>query len=45
MQITMSDKVVQLYKEDLGLIEEEFIKFYVRKIDFSSFIKDPFRNR
>ena len=39
MQITMSDKVVQLYKEDLGLLEEDFVKFYVRQVDFSSFIK------
>ena len=29
MQITMSDKVVQWYEEDLGLIVEDFVKFYV----------------
>jgi uncharacterized protein YneR len=39
MQITMSDKVVQWYKEDLALTEGDFVKFYVRYGGFNSFIK------
>ena len=35
----MSDKVVQLYKEDLDLTEGGFVKFYVRQVGFNSFIK------
>lgn len=39
MQITISDKVVQWYKEDLALNEGDFVKFYVRYGGFNSFIK------
>ncbi|WP_394233693.1 HesB/YadR/YfhF family protein [Niallia oryzisoli] len=39
MQISMSDKVVQWYKEDLSLTEGDFVRFYVRYGGFNSFIK------
>lgn len=39
MQISMSDKVVQWYKEDLSLAEGDFVRFYVRYGGFNSFIK------
>lgn len=39
MQITMSDKVVEWYKEDLSLTEGDFVRFYIRYGGFNSFIK------
>ena len=39
MQITMSDKAVQWYKEDLALTEGDSVRFYVRYGGFNSFIK------
>ncbi|WP_071394301.1 HesB/YadR/YfhF family protein [Bacillus tuaregi] len=39
MQIKMSDKVVEWYKEDLSLTEGDFVRFYVRYGGFNSFVK------
>ncbi|KAA9021034.1 HesB/YadR/YfhF family protein [Niallia endozanthoxylica] len=39
MQITMSDKAVEWYKEDLSLTEGDFVRFYVRYGGLNSFVK------
>jgi uncharacterized protein YneR len=39
MQIKMSDKVFQWYKEELSLTEGDCIRFYIRYGGFNSFIK------